>query len=202
MPQDPARPKRRPVPGTPIKKLSPFVTDTLFPAVGGSYPIHRSRGFSPLGPENRAATFAPPRPQQGDTAVVFYKEPTDEVQAHEAGHILDHRGLIPSVYGDVEARRRPHLGRVNTQDDYFRASRDEYVAEAFARALLSGRKGFADSTAVDKQFPGAIELIRWLQTRPPFAKDQEQQPDTSLAELLDRALERDTLRRPRPQPPT
>jgi len=147
-------------PGTPIKKLPPFVTDTLFPAVGGKVPINRSRGFSPLGEGNEALTSA----GNGDTSVVFYKDPTDHVYAHEMGHVLDHRGIAPQALAGADyGRERNHTG-----DPYFRNNRDEYVAEAFARAAESGRKGFKDSTAVEKKFPGAIALIRWLQTRPPF----------------------------------
>ena len=165
-------PPRRPIPGTPIRNLSPFVTDTLFRVAGGPVPITRSRGFSPLGPDNEALTMAPPRPQQGDTAIVFYRDPTDHVAAHEVGHLIDHRALAPQVYGDVDAHRRPHYGAIHTQDDYFRSSRDEYVAEAFARAVESGRRHqFADSAKVDRDFPGSMEMIRWLRTRPPFASD-------------------------------
>lgn len=152
-----------PPPGKPIRKLPAFVTDTIFPAVGGRYDIRRSHGASPLGPDNTAATFAPPHHRQGDTTVVFYKKPTDYIQAHEAGHILDLRQLAGPAFEATESRREPDV------NDYSHLNREEYVAEAFARALLSGRKGFADSTQVDRQFPGAIELIRWLQTRPPFA---------------------------------
>ena len=152
-----------PVQGKPITNLPPFVTDTLFPISGGKVPIYRSSGFSPLGPENTAMTVAPPRPQQGDTAVVFYKEPRDEVYAHEIGHVLDHRNLVPLVLALAEAKRRPYLGQgPKTMDEYFRSNRDEYVAEAFARAILSGRKGFSDSTKVEKNFPGSIDIIHWL----------------------------------------
>ncbi len=72
-----------PTPRKPIK-VPPFVTDTLFPVVGGPFKIVRSHGFSPLGPNNEAITAA----GNGDTTVTFYKEPTDHVLAHEAGHIL------------------------------------------------------------------------------------------------------------------
>lgn len=158
-------------PGTPIK-ASRFVTDTLFPAVGGAFPIHRSRGFSPLGSTSPALTHAGKR----DTAVVFYQEPTDRVLAHEAGHILDHRAVAPLILAAADAGRACY----NNLRDYFGSSREEYVAEAFARAIMSGRKGFADSTQVDKKFPGTIELIRWLQTRPPFKRPTTEQVDTLL----------------------
>ena len=152
-----------PGPGKPITKLPPFVTDTLFRVAGGSVPIYRSSGFSPLGPGNEAMTVAPPRPQQGDTSIVFYREPRDEVYAHEIGHVLDHRNLAPLVLALAEAKRRPYLGSgPRTMDEYFRSNRDEYVAEAFARAVLSGRKGFSDSTKVEKNFPGSIDIIHWL----------------------------------------
>ncbi len=180
----PIRPVRAPIPGTPIRKLKRFVTDTLFPVAGGPVQMNRSRGFSPLGPMNEALTMAPLRPAQGDTAIVFYKEPTDEVASHEIGHLIDHRNLAPLVLANVEARRRPHLGPVRTQDDYFRSNREEYVAEAFARAIESGRRQrFTDSTKVDREFPGSIELIRWLQTRPPFAKPQRPSTETPLGRI-------------------
>lgn len=192
----PLQPQRPTIPGTPIRKLKRFVTDTLFPIAGGPFQINRSSGFSPLGPDNQAMTMAPLRPQQGDTAVVFFKDPRDDVAAHETGHIIDHRNLAPLVYADVEARRRPHLGPVRSQDQYFRASRDEYVAEAFARAVESGRRRqFADSLKVDREFPGTIELIRWLQTRPPFDTSAEPQADSPLAKQLDSLLDR-RLREP------
>lgn len=167
---DPPPKNRREIPGTPIRNLKAFVTDTLFSVAGGPVQINRSRDFSPLGPGNDALTMAPLRPAQGDTAIVFYKDPRDNVVAHEMGHVLDHRNLIPLVFGAVEAKRRPHLGPVRSQEDYFRASRDEYIAEAFARAVQSGRRGFSDSTKVDRDMPGTIDLIRWLQTQPPFKK--------------------------------
>lgn len=156
--------------GSPVK-LKPFATDTLFKLAGGSVPVVRSHDFSPLGPDNEALTLAPLRPAQGDTGVVFYKDPSDHVLAHEVGHVMDHRGNNAALFGNVDAQRKPHLGRVNTQDDYFRHSRDEYVAEAFARAVESGRRHhFSDSTKVDKGMPGSIDIIRWLLQTEPFGK--------------------------------
>jgi len=152
-------------PGTPIKNLPPFVTDTLFPAVGGPFKINRDRGYSPLGNSNAAITSA----GNGDTSVTFYHDPTDHVYAHEAGHILDHRGLAQPAFAGADYGRESN----STADPYFRDNRDEYVAEAFAKAMESGRKGFKDSTAVEKHYPGAIALIRWLQTRPPFKHEDK-----------------------------
>lgn len=166
-----AQEPKKPIPGSPIRKLSPFVLDTLFKIAGGPVQINRSRGISPLGPMNQAVTMAPLRPAQGDTGIVFYQDPTDHVTAHEIGHLIDHRNLAPEVLARADAKRRPFEGKVpTTMEDYFHSNRDEYVAEAFARAVDSGRKHqFSDSTQVDKQMPGTIELIRWLQTRPPFS---------------------------------
>ena len=160
------------IPGTPIKKLPPFVTDTLFSIAGGPVQISRSHGNSPLGPNNQALTMAPLRPAQGDTGIVFYQEPTDHIAAHEVGHLIDHRNLIPQIYAAVEAKRVPYEGRLPvTQEDYFHSNREEYVAEAFARAVESGRHHqFADSTKAEKDMPGTGDIIRWLLTRSPFAK--------------------------------
>lgn len=167
---DPDPPKKKGIPGTPVRNLSSFVTDTLFRVAGGPVQVNRSRGFSPLGPGNAALTMAPLRPQQGDTAIVFYQDPRDNVAAHEVGHLIDHRNLIPLLYAAVEAKRPQHQGPVRTQRDYFRSNREEYIAEAFARAIQSGRNSFTDSTKVDREMPGTIDLIRWLQTQPPFKK--------------------------------
>lgn len=156
-------------PGVPIKNLPPFVTDTLFPAAGGPIKINRSYGFSPLGPMNSAMTMAPLRPTQGDTGIVFYRDPTDETYAHEIGHLIDHRNLAPDVLAQVAAKRKPYEGQQpQTMDEYFRSNREEYVAQAFAKAMESARHGFADSTSADKDMPGVIDFVRWLRGRQPF----------------------------------
>lgn len=149
------------LPGKPMK-LSKFVTDTIFPATGGSFKINQARGFSPLGDNNWALTKASPT----DTGVVFYREPTSEVLAHEAGHVLDHRHLAAKAFGDASAG----MEKYRHPNDYFGSDRNEYVAQAFAKALLSGRKGFSDSTQVERDMPGTLSIIRYLQTQPPFAK--------------------------------
>jgi hypothetical protein len=115
-------------------------------------------------PEYRAATQMTPQ----DTTVVFYGHPSDHILAHEAGHILDARHLAWQPLTDAAARMPDYKRR-----DYFSADPNEYVAEAFANAVESGRKGFADSTQADQRFPGTLEMIRWLQTRAPFARAQE-----------------------------
>ncbi len=154
-------------PGKP--KLPKFVTDTIFPAIGGSYPINRSYGFSPLGPNNTAITSAPLRPEQGDTSTTFYKEPTDYTFAHEAGHLLDNRGTASKMFADVSSKGAQRNFHTDVGDNP-----DEYNAEAFAKALMSSRQGFKDSTNVEKRFPGTIDVIRWLQTRPPFITQKGQ----------------------------
>ena len=149
--------------GPPIK-LRPFVTDTLFPLVGGPFRIEQRSPFqAPVvnGYRLDAATFAGPR----DTVVAFWTRPYDHVLAHEAGHMLDFRRFAALVLAAVDLGRE----RYAHPSDYFGASREEYVAEAFARAVECGRRRFADSTAVDHDFPGTIELIRWLRSRAVFA---------------------------------
>lgn len=166
MPDGPRRARRLPDPGPgrPAKKLSPFVTDTLFPAVGGAFPINRAsilaRPTLEDGTEIEAYTRFQP-----DTLTVLFGNPSDHVVAHEAGHMLDARALAPAVAMDVEDRRHEY----RNPRDYFGSNSSEYVAEAFARAVDSGRHAFTDSTAADRQFPGTIQYIRWLKTRPPFA---------------------------------
>ncbi|SRR6266446_3803752 len=151
-------------PGTPITKLPPFVTDTLFRLLG-AFPVRQeSASAAPITPRGTryAALTVPP-----DTVKLYGNQP-DRVITHEAGHVLDLRNLAPSVTMHVARRSAEY----KHPDDYFGSEPSEYVAEAFARAVESGRRrGFSDSTKVDKDFPGSIDFIRWLLTRPPFAKN-------------------------------
>lgn len=154
-------------PGKPIKKLSPFVRDTVFPAAGGPSPITRS-GFPPIGQPNwLASTSMTP----SDTSSTLYARmpgapavSDDHLIAHELGHVADARHVAWQPMMEATAR----MGEYRGGQDYFGSDPNEYAAEAFARALESGRRGFADSTEVDRRMPGTIALIRWLQTRPPF----------------------------------
>jgi hypothetical protein len=150
------------VPGVPIPN-SPFVSDTLFSLVGGPVQINRDR----TDPDPNTAAYA------GQNHIVFLQPPTDHNLEHEMGHVLDFRHLAPDVVAQVAAKRRPwpaHERPLN-YDDYARVNRNEYVAEAFQRALESGRRHqFADSLKVDRRLPGSIDFIRWMQTRAPFKK--------------------------------
>lgn len=150
------------VPGVPIP-TSPFISDTLFSLVGGPVQINRDRhDFDP-----NAAAYA------GKDHIVFLAPPTDHNLVHEMGHVLDFRNLAPEVTARVAAKRRPWPAneRPLNYDDYARVNRNEYVAEAFQRAIESGRRHeFADSLGAEKRLPGTIDMIRWLRTRPPFLK--------------------------------
>jgi len=149
----------------PGKKLPSFVTDTLFQVAGGPFKIEeKPQSQAPIvwqGIPAAAGTRTHP-----DTAVTFWGPMSDHDIAHETGHIVDERGVAQDAMQLVDAKREfyPHPG------DYWSHNQREYLAEAFARALESGRHGFTDSTKVEKDMPGAGDLIHWLLTRPPFAK--------------------------------
>lgn len=85
---------------------------------------------------------------------------------------MDARGVAPDVLAEVGRKR----GLYKHPKDYFGSDDNEYVAEAFARAVECGRRRFADSTAVDHDFPGTIELIRWLRSRAVFAAAEGTSP--------------------------
>lgn len=141
-------------------KLSPFVRDTVFPAVGGQFPINYAK-LSPYGPGGIVAITD--KNEQGEPATKVYQEPTEHELAHEAGHVLDYRGLANQPFADADYAREKH-----GTNKWYGKNREEYGAEAFANAIESGRKGFADSTNVEKKTPGALSFIHWLLTRPPF----------------------------------
>ena len=141
-------------------KVSSFVTDTLFAAVGGSFVVVRSHAAPPrIGGRDVVASTAP------STLVTFYTAPDDHAFAHETGHVADRRGIFPA-----RVIAAAMLGRTRARRDYFHTDDDEYVAEAFARAIESGRRGFRDSSRTEKDFPGSIEFVRWLLTREPFSR--------------------------------
>lgn len=156
------------------KDLSPFITDTLFRAAGGPFPIERrpaseapqpselTRRNYPAGSVVGAVTRTEP-----DTLVTLFGDRPDQdyIAAHETGHIVDKRGVIPnSAFAGLMLAMEQ-----NPRTDWL-GDEKEYIAEAFARAIQSGRGGFSDSTQVDRGMPGTIHLIRWLQTQPPFKK--------------------------------
>lgn len=162
--KDPRKPPNKPIEPT------PFVRDTLFPLVGGPFRVSRSTQRPP--PVQGREVLAETKFTPSDTGTTFYSPPTDEVMAHESGHILDARHRLP-----IEASialmqgREKHAPTISGSREWFSQSDDEYLAEAFARAVKSGREHqFSDSTKVDRQLPGAIEIVRWLLTQPPFKK--------------------------------
>lgn len=149
-------------PGKP-KTPSAFVTDTLAPILGQSiFTDERPGAFmAPLknGVPLRAEALLP------DTVRLYGSQP-EQVLAHEAGHLLDGNHIAP----EVVMRAVMQMSRYRHPSDYYGSDPTEYAAEAFARAVQSGRHGFADSTQTEQRFPGSLELIRWLRTRPPFKK--------------------------------
>lgn len=159
-------------PGRPIK-LSRFVTDTVFPLVGGPLRIaQKPEWLSPQMNARGAPSASPDAITQfePDTMTTVFGNPRDldHLLAHEAAHVMDARRLVPlSVRGQLGLAQDQH-----PRQDWL-ADPAEYLAEAFASALDSGRKGFADSMAVNRRLPGTLDLIHWLQTQPPFAKPQE-----------------------------
>lgn len=155
-------------PDPPKKKksmLSSFITDTLFRAAGGPFRIeNKPESEAPIVwngiPAAAGTTYSP------DTTVTFWGPMSDHDIAHETGHMVDRRGLAEDAMLMTDAYREFYPN----QGDYWSHNQREYIAEAFARAIQSGRGGFADSAKVETEMPGAIHLIRWLQTRPPFKK--------------------------------
>src|SRR5262249_9477428 len=123
--------------------LTPFARDTLLQVIGGLGSLQlkqQSYAAAPVinGYVMRALTNAPlPGRLPAARTVTFYGPPDEHVMAHEAGHILDHRMLAPLVL----AAAAQGMDRYKHKSDYFGRDRNEYVAEAFARAILSGRKG-------------------------------------------------------------
>ncbi len=138
----------------PPKPLKPFVTDTLFKLLGGSFPIEQqNRWVAPYkGGERVSGQTVMP-----DTVKLYGDQP-DNVLAHEAGHVLDSRSGAPMVFAKTMTHMKDY-----PNEDYFSKDPTEYTAEALSRALMSMRNQFKDSTEVDKKMPGAIEFIRWLQ---------------------------------------
>lgn len=135
-----------------------FVTDTLFSIVGGPFRVERGQ-LSPYGPGGIVAITR--LNKAGEPYTTLYQDPTDHELAHEAGHVLDYRQLAPHVLAEVDFGRE----RYNNKRSWVGSSREEYVAEAFAHAVLSMRVGFRDSTQVERRFPGTISVIRWLLMR-------------------------------------
>lgn len=143
----------------PWQKLlaSPYVTDTLFRLLGSMPKVVSSND-----PHSRdaVAKFSMP-----DSIKVFNAPPSDYALTHEVGHMLDSQGKLPTGFVFDESKRPP-------KGSYAATNEDEHVAEAFARAMKSGRRGFADSTQAEKEMPGAIDIIHWLQTQPVFGGKQ------------------------------
>jgi len=158
--EDPKKAKKAP------PKLPAFVTDTLFQVAGGPFKIEQKPQYQAPIVWNGIPAAGGTRTRP-DTAVTFWGPMSDHDIAHETGHIIDNRGIAQDAMLMADAQREFYPNR----GDYWSSSQREYVAEAFARAMESGRKhGFADSTQVDKKLPGTIHLIRWLQTQSPFKK--------------------------------
>lgn len=151
----PAIPPRPPAISWQHVLASPFVRDTLLPALGGPSPAFVGTDNSWIAPQARARTV-------GDTVRFYHDDGNVRTVAHELGHVLDNRG-------DAAATLTKVLESAANPGSYAAETPGEHKAEAFAEAMMSARRGFADSTAANRNVPGAIDVIRWLQTRPPFA---------------------------------
>lgn len=151
----------------PLGRVTPtenrFISDTLYPVVGGAFRIDRRGWWQAPQDAQRNLTFRAGARFEPDTVVTLFGAASDHTVAHEAGHILDARRLAWEVGAAVDGRRHS----AHRKHGYFDEP-SEYIAEAFARAIGSARNGFVDSIAVDREFPGALEFVRWLKTRPPF----------------------------------
>lgn len=149
---------------------TPFLRDTVLPLLRTPPTLRQGnpRWWTDSYPGRRAAGTV------ADT-VWFYRPKADQhALLHEIGHVLDNQAVAPDVTTAVDR----HPAQAGT---YAATSHQEHVAEAFARALESSRRGFSDSTRAERDSPGAIEFIRWLQTQRPFARD-------SLAKDVGRVL--------------
>lgn len=147
----------------PFNQLSAFTTDTLYPSVGGEFPISRKNPAK--APQiNGKSALAVTSPQQ---QVTFYGPLDDHSVAHEAGHIADMRGKFPP---EVTAALMRGRAESHNPNNYAWSDDDEYIAEAFARAMDSARHQFSDSTKAEHDMPGVLSLVHWLQQQKPFSK--------------------------------
>lgn len=145
-----------------LSKMGSF-GDTLQTIAGKVQFSRRSPGAAPPNPDG---TVVGETSRGGDTVSVYgHPQNEDHVLAHEFGHVVDSRKLAVEPMG----RALMKMSDYAHPDDHYGSNYNEYAAEAFARAVESGRHGFTDSTQVDKAFPGSIDLIRWLTQRAPFA---------------------------------
>lgn len=145
-----------------LSKMGPL-GDTLQTIAGK---VQFSRQNPSAAPTSPNGTVVGRTSRGGDSVFVYgHPENEDHVLAHEFGHVVDSRKLAPEAMGQAMLKKPDYAHPT----DYYGSDDNEYAAEAFARAVESGRHGFTDSTQVDKAFPGSIDLIRWLTQRAPFA---------------------------------
>ncbi len=162
---------------------SPLVQDTLVRLFGGQLPVFQQTNRLPFMSDDVMGMT----PLAGDTVSFYSNAASPYVLLHEMGHVLQARHMAPMAEAAIvsDPKNRPKRG------SYAETSDDEHISEAFARAMASGRRGFADSTEAQEEQPGAIEFIRWLLGQPPFhqASAPAQQsmsasPQTGIAFLL------------------
>lgn len=147
----------------------PFVSDTLFPLAGGPFVIrYGGRKKDPRG-RPFAGLMTPP-----DTVTVFKDSPHPErTLIHEAGHVWDARSRAPGVTGGLFADME-RFNPQNPQDAYYKTNDNEYVAEAFRRALdlmraHAGAPNAVQLAEAEGTFPGISRVVEWMKTQPPFA---------------------------------
>ena len=145
---------------------SAFVRDTLRPLLRDSLPQFRQTSRPLTVPDDAMGQV------RGDTVAFFSPRADDYVLRHEIGHIVDDRNLAPLVAARVT--------QYPVRRGYAQTSEREHVAEAFARAVQSMRKQYADSTQANRDVPGTIEFVRWLQTKfPGSVRDKIGAPTTA-----------------------
>jgi len=143
------------------RKSIPFLTDTLFRVAGGPFSIVRGRGQPPqVGGRDAIAVTSP---QQ---EVKFWTTPDDHSLAHETGHVIDRRGLLPAEITAALLKGRDSSYRPN---NYAYSDDDEYIAETFAQAMKVVRSPAdqrdRDIQRAEKQFPGITLWYNWIQQR-------------------------------------
>lgn len=131
---------------------------------------HQRRGFAPIGQTLLSSVEAQP-----DT-IELYGGSRDPLRTplHESGHVADHRNVMPPQVVNALLDAMPRFEPLTPQDQHYRDTESEYVAEGWARAfdLLRKKQGTPsekDVARADRDYPGLRSLIEWMQQQPLFS---------------------------------